>query len=322
MSRSSIRAMHSHFDIAVVGGGPAGHTAALYARRAGYAVCLIQGDQPGGQLTTTAHVENWPGDTFVGGADLMLRMGDQIEALGVTTIYDRVVVASTCHDGLHRLDLAGGIELNASAVILATGATAKWLGVDGEERLKNHGVSGCAICDGYFFKDRHVAVIGGGNSAVEEALYLSDICAHVTVIHRRDAFRAERILRDRLALKSNVDVLWNRQVQRFEGHDRLASISLGGTDGQLQSVAVDGAFVAIGHTPATAPFKDWIAQDPDGYITVRPGTTMTSRHGVFAAGDVADKVYRQAVTSAGSGCMAALDADRFIKLAGGQAHAA
>lgn len=305
--------MRSSSEIVVVGGGPAGHTAALYAVRAGHAVALVQGDQPGGQLTTTAHVENWPGDTMVGGTDLMLRMGEQIEALGVVTLHDTVTGARTLGDGSHRLSLSGGDEIDAAAVIIATGARANWLGVDGEERLKNNGVSGCAVCDGYFFRDRRVAVIGGGNSAVEEALYLSDLCERVYVVHRRDSFRAERILQDRLLARENVEVLWNRRVTSFAGEERLSSLALAGPDGAADLLVVDGAFVAIGHSPATEPFRGWVEQDADGYVILADRSTQTTRPGVFAAGDVADRVYRQAVTSAGSGCMAALDAHRYLK---------
>lgn len=304
--------MSEYVDVAVIGGGPAGHTAALYARRAGRGVCLIVGDQPGGQLTTTSHVENWPGDKSVGGADLMLRMTEQVDDLGVPTIYAKVNGSTTDSNGLHHLALDMDGPVVARTVILATGAQSRWLNAPGEEAFKNRGISGCATCDGYFFKDQDVAVIGGGSAAVEEALFLAEMCRSVHVIHRRDSFRAEQILCDRLALRDNIHVIWNATVSAFEGDTALRRISYTLNDGGTGKVEVTGGFVAIGHDPATAPFKDWVQMDDEGYVTLVGAGTKTSRAGVFAAGDVADKVYRQAVTSAGAGCMAALDADRYL----------
>ncbi|MBV6656850.1 MAG: FAD-dependent oxidoreductase [Devosiaceae bacterium] len=301
-------------DVAVVGGGPAGHTAALYARRAGRSVTLIQGEVPGGQLTTTSHVENWPGDKTIPGPDLMVRMLEQVEELGVDVIYDYVTEAQTDGDGLHALttDLSGNVR--ARTVILCTGAQALWLGAEGEERLKNAGISGCATCDGPFFAGQDVVVVGGGNTAVEEAIYLSDLCRKVTVVHRRDRFRAEAILVDRLRARDTIEVLFNRTVKAFGGEGKLEFVDLASTNGAGDlRVPAQGAFVAIGHKPATDAFTDWIECDADGYVrTHGVGGTLTSRQGVFAAGDVADKIYRQAITSAGAGCMAALDADRFL----------
>lgn len=307
--------MPDEVEVAVVGGGPAGHTAALYASRAGRRVALILGGQPGGQLTTTSDVENWPGDRRVDGADLMVRMTEQVEELGVPLVWDEVTACRSEPDGRHRLTLAAEDEMTARAVILATGARARWLGVEGEEAYKNHGISGCAVCDGFFFRGRDVIVVGGGNSAVEEAIYLSEMCRTVRVVHRRHRFRAEGILCDRLAARPNVEVIWNSVVRRFVGDDTLREVELSGADGAARHLPIDGAFVAIGHDPATAVFADWVERDAEGYVVVEPGGTRTSRSGVFAAGDVMDKVYRQAVTSANTGCMAALDADRYLKKA-------
>lgn len=303
----------AHFDVVVIGGGPAGHTAALYARRAGRSVAVIQGDVPGGQLTTTSHVENWPGDKLVPGPDLMVRMLEHVEELGVDMIYDRVMRAETETGGLHRLATEFSGQISARAVILCTGAQALWLKAEGEERLKNAGISGCATCDGPFFSGQDVVVIGGGNTAVEEAIYLSDLCRKVTVVHRRDTFRAEAVLTERLHARPNIEVLFDRTVKAFGGEERLEFVDLAstGAEGDMR-MPVQGAFVAIGHKPATAEFADWVDCDSEGYIVVQGGGTRTSRPGVFAAGDVVDKVYRQAITSAGAGCMAALDADRFL----------
>ncbi|QCI66593.1 NAD(P)/FAD-dependent oxidoreductase [Phreatobacter stygius] len=303
--------MASSFDIAVIGAGPAGYTAALYARRAGRSVALVQGGQPGGQLTTTSDVENWPGNLLIGGPELMARMAGQVEALGVNGIDDTVVTCRSSKD-VHRLDLAGGTPIDARAVIIATGAQARWLDAPGEAALRNRGVSGCAVCDGYFFRGHDVVVIGGGNTAVEEALYLSALCTTVTLVHRRDKLRADRLLQDRLAAKPNIALRWNTVVSAFLGDEDLTAVRLAGPAGGHEDLPAAGAFVAIGHDPATAFARGWIDLDRDGYVLIEPGGTATSRPGVFAAGDAADRRYRQAVTSAGTGCMAALDADRWL----------
>ncbi len=297
-------------DVAVIGAGPAGNTAALYAARAGRRVAVVQGHQPGGQLVTTAEIENWPGERLIGGPALMERLMAQVAGLGVATIDDAVVAAAT-PGGHHRLSLASGASLDARTVIVATGARARWLGLPGEAALQARGLSACAICDGYFFQGQDVAVIGGGNTAVEEALFLSRLARRVTVVHRGSGFRAARILQDRLALCDNVTVRWRTTIDAFLGCDRLEGLVLRQGD-SLATLPVAGAFVAIGHDPATGPFRGWLDLDDGGYIVTEPGTTRTRRAGVFAAGDVVDRVYRQAVTSAGTGCMAALDADRYL----------
>lgn len=296
-------------DVAVIGAGPAGNTAALYAARAGREVAIIRGHQPGGQLTTTAEIENWPGEALIGGPELMERLMAQVAGLGVAAIDDAVTGAAT--DGHHHLALASGGTVTARTVIVATGARARWLGLPREAELQTRGLSACAICDGYFFRGADVAVIGGGNTAVEEALFLSRLARQVTIIHRGGSFRAERILQDRLAQCDNVAVRWRTTVDALLGEDRLEGLVLRQGDG-LTTLPVAGAFVAIGHDPATEAFRGWLDLDDGGYIVTEPGSTRTRRPGVFAAGDVVDRVYRQAVTSAGSGCMAALDADRFL----------
>jgi thioredoxin reductase (NADPH) len=304
-------------QLLILGAGPAGYTAAIYAARAGRSPILVTGMQPGGQLTITTDVENYPGFAEpIQGPWLMEQMKAQAEHVGTTIIQDVITEADLSRRPFRCLGDSGD-SYEADALIIATGALARWLGAPGEKELSGFGVSACATCDGFFFRGKKVAVIGGGNSAVEEALYLSNLAAHVTVIHRRGAFRAEKILQQRLFAKPNVTVLWHRVVEEF-----LAS---GGTiktlralrlkdprSGQTSELAVDGAFVAIGHEPATALFRGQIAMDAAGYIETVPGTTRTSIPGVFAAGDVQDKVYRQAVTAAGTGCMAALDAEKFL----------
>jgi thioredoxin reductase (NADPH) len=296
-------------DVAVIGAGPAGNTAALYAARAGRQVAIIRGHQPGGQLTTTSEIENWPGEALIGGAELMERLMAQVAALGVATIDDAVTGAAS--DDHHRLALASGDTLAARTVIVATGARARWLGLAREAELLTRGLSACAICDGYFSRGADVAVIGGGNTAVEEALFLARLARQVTIVHRGSAFRAERILQDRLARCDNVAVRWQTTVDGFLGEDRLEGLMLRQSD-VLSTLPVAGAFIAIGHDPATEAFRGWLDLDDGGYIVTAPGSTRTRRSGVFAAGDVVDRVYRQAVTSAGTGCMAALDADRFL----------
>ena len=314
MTDATETAVTTPYDVVVLGGGPAGLTAALYARRAGRSVALVQGNQPGGQLTTTRHVENWPGDKTVGGADLMVRMADQVEALGVDLIIDEAQACRTEADGHHTITLSLEAPLSARAVIVATGAQARWLGVAGEDEFKNRGISGCAVCDGPFFEARDVVVVGGGDSAVEEAIALSELCRTVRVVHRRDRFRAERVLCDRLAARENVSVIWNARVRAFSGDDMLREVEIEAVaNGTRRTLATDGAFVAIGHDPATEMLDGWVDRDADGYVSVTPGTTQSSRLGVFAAGDVMDKVYRQAITSAGTGCMAALDAERYLR---------
>jgi len=300
----------------ILGSGPAGWTAAIYAARAGLTPLVVEGIQSGGQLTITTDVENYPGFAEpVQGPWLVQQMRLQAERMGARVAADHIV----------DVDLVGppftligdsGATYRSNALIIATGARARWLNVPGEERLKGFGVSACATCDGFFFRSKHVAVVGGGNTAVEEALYLANLAAKVTVIHRRDSFRAERILQDRLFAHPRVAVVWNATVAEIVGSDvppsvtglRLADMATG----QISEVPIDGVFVAIGHEPATGLFRGKLDLAASGYIKVLPGTVTTSIAGVFAAGDVADDIYRQAVTAAGMGCMAALDAERFL----------
>jgi thioredoxin reductase (NADPH) len=300
----------------ILGSGPAGLTAAIYGARAGMKPILVQGIQPGGQLMTTTDVENYPGFAdVIQGPWLMEQMQKQAEHVGTRLMYDTVVEVDVSQRPF-RLIGDGGDVYEGDTLVIATGAQAKWLGLDSEEALKGKGVSACATCDGFFYRGKKVAVIGGGNTAVEEALYLTNHSPDVTIIHRRDHFRAEKILQDRLFAHKGVTVRWNTEVAEFVdggGTAGLVALQLRDTvTGELSRLDVDGGFVAIGHHPATELFRGHIALDDDHYITVETGTTKTSVPGVFACGDVMDKHYRQAVTAAGSGCMAALDAERFL----------
>ena len=314
-SRPAAPAGARHARVLIIGSGPAGYTAAVYAARAMLEPVLVQGIQPGGQLTITTDVENWPGDAAVMGPDLMARMEAHARAMGTEIVADHIA----------SLDLArrpfeargdGGTVYTADALILATGAQAKWLGLPSEEHFKGFGVSACATCDGFFYRGKAVAVVGGGNTAVEEALFLTNFASKVTLIHRRDTLRAEKILQDRLFKHPKVEVIWNHEVEEVLGaHDprgvdglRLRSTA----DGAAHEIAVDGFFVAIGHAPSSELVVDWLDTHHGGYVVTKPDSTATSIPGVFAAGDLTDHVYRQAVTSAGMGCMAALEAERFL----------
>ncbi|MFV0624583.1 thioredoxin-disulfide reductase [Sphingomonas sp. ac-8] len=300
----------------ILGSGPAGLSAAIYGARAGMNPIVVQGIQPGGQLTTTTDVENYPGFAeVIQGPWLMEQMQAQAEHVGTRMMYDTIVEVDVSQRPF-RLIGDGGDVYEGEVLVIATGAQARWLGLDSEEALKGKGVSACATCDGFFYRGKKVAVIGGGNTAVEEALYLTNHSPDVTIIHRRDSFRAERILQERLFAHESVNVLWNKKVERFldgGGNVGLVGIELKDTvTGELSELAVDGGFVAIGHHPATELFRGHVELDDDGYIVVEKGSTRTNVPGVFACGDVTDKVYRQAVTAAGTGCMAALDAERFL----------
>lgn len=313
--------------VLIIGSGPAGYTAAIYAARANLQPVLVQGREPGGQLMVTTDVENYPGfKDPIQGPWLMEQMKAQAEHVGTKMIWDYI----------EDIDLSkrpfvakgeGGDTYVAQTVIIATGAQAKWLGIEAEEKFRGLGVSACATCDGFFFKGQDVAVIGGGNSAVEEALYLSGIAKTVTVVHRRDSFRSEKILQDRLFAKPNVKVLWDHAVEDIEGVERGKGDNPGMTGlkvknvktGAVQTLPVTGMFVAIGHSPSTSLFKGKLKMDETGYLITAPDSTATDIPGVFAAGDVKDHVYRQAVTAAGMGCMAALEADRFLAAKGAQA---
>ncbi|NJS14660.1 MAG: thioredoxin-disulfide reductase [Sphingopyxis sp.] len=300
----------------IIGSGPAGYTAAIYAARAGMAPIVVQGIQPGGQLTITTDVENYPGfRSVVQGPWLMEEMQAQAEHVGTKVIWDTIVNVDLSQRPFRATGDGGDVYVG-DTLIIATGAQAKWLGVAGEQELGGKGVSACATCDGFFYRGKKVVVIGGGNTAVEEALYLTNHSDNVTLIHRRDSLRCEKILADRLFAHPKISVMWNKRVDRFvagEGTAGLIGVDLVDTvTGAVSHEPTDGAFVAIGHKPATELFAGQLPMHDGGYLNVEPGTARTSIAGVFAAGDVADHVYRQAVTAAGMGCMAALDAERFL----------
>jgi len=308
-----------HTRLLIIGSGPAGYTAAVYGARAMLEPIVIEGIQPGGQLTITTEVENWPGDVEVQGPALMQRMAAHAKATGAELVSDHIA----------RLELDkrpftaigdGGTVYTADAVVLATGAQARWLGLPSEELYKGFGVSACATCDGFFYRGREVVVVGGGNTAVEEALFLTNFASKVTLVHRRDELRAEKILQDRLFRHPKIETIWHQLVDEVIGEKdprgvtgvRLRDVR----DGSERVVPCDGVFVAIGHAPASALVEGQLELHHGGYVVTRPGSTATSIPGVFAAGDIADPVYRQAVTSAGMGCMAALDAERFLAALG------
>ena len=302
--------------LAVLGSGPAGYTAAIYAARAGLSPIIIQGIQPGGQLTTTTDVENYPGfRDVIQGPWLMEEMQAQAEHVGTKVIWDHVTEVDLTRRPF-RLTGDGGAQYFADALVIATGAQAKYLGLPSEEHMKGRGVSACATCDGFFYRGKRVAVIGGGNTAVEEALYMTNHSHDVTLIHRRDALRAEKILQDRLFANPHIKLIWDSEVAEFvaggEPETLVALDVKNRRTGEVTRVPVEGAFVAIGHKPATELFAGKLDLDEDGYIKVEPGTTKTNVPGVFACGDVMDKIYRQAVTAAGTGCMAALDAEKYL----------
>ena len=310
-----------HNRLLILGSGPAGYTAAVYAARAALKPALITGIEVGGQMTTTTDVDNWPGDDEgVMGPDLMERMKRHAERFGTELLNDHIKAVDLAQ---RPFQLNGDSQTySCDALIVATGATAKYLGLDSEEAFKGRGVSACATCDGFFYKDKLVVVVGGGNTAVEEALYLSNIASHVTVIHRRDSFRAEKILAKRLIGKTqaqgNVSIEWDHELDEVLGDDAgVTGVRIKHTQNErAKEIPVHGAFIAIGHTPNTAIFEGQLDMS-GGYIQVKTGSegyaTQTNVPGVFAAGDVADPIYRQAVTSAGTGCMAALDAERFLE---------
>ncbi|MHA6317611.1 thioredoxin-disulfide reductase [Altererythrobacter sp. CAU 1778] len=300
----------------IIGSGPAGLSAAIYGARAGMEPIVVQGLQPGGQLTITTDVENYPGfRDVIQGPWLMQEMQAQAEHVGTRMMWDTITEVDIAGGSPFRAKGDSGDEYVGDVLVIATGAQAKWLGVPGEADLGGKGVSACATCDGFFYRGRKVAVIGGGNTAVEEALYLTNHSDDVTLIHRRDELRSEKILQDRLFKSNKISTMWNKTVKSFEaGEDgMLDHLVLEDTQtGELSTLQVDGAFVAIGHAPSTELFKGKLPMDKTGYLIVEPGTPKTEVPGVFACGDVMDHTYRQAVTAAGTGCMAALDAERFL----------
>ncbi|WP_374440818.1 thioredoxin-disulfide reductase [Stella sp.] len=318
-------AQRHHSKVLIIGGGPAGYTAAIYAARANLEPLLVEGMQPGGQLTITTDVENYPGFAdVIQGPWLMEQMRRQAEHVGARLIGDLVVSCDLTQRPFRAVGDSGD-EYIADSVVIATGAQARWLGLPSEETYRGAGVSACATCDGFFFRGRKVAVIGGGNTAVEEALYLTNHASEVVLIHRRDRLRAEKILQDRLFRHPKVRVVWDAVVEEVLGGGtppgvtgvRLRDVK----SGAISELEVEGVFVAIGHTPVTELFRGQLALDGEGYILTRPDSTATDIEGVFAAGDVRDKIYRQAVTAAGLGCMAALEAERWLAGIEDAAHA-
>ena len=307
---------HHHSKVVIVGSGPAGYTAAIYAARAMLKPMLIQGIQPGGQLTITTDVENYPGfAATIQGPWLMDQMQAQAEHVGTEIITDTITDVDLTRRPFKMMGDSGD-TYTADAVIICTGAQARWLGLPSEDQFKGHGVSACATCDGFFFRGKDVVVVGGGNTAVEEALFLTKFARKVTVVHRRDHFRAEKILQERLFNNHKIDVIWDAALDEVTGTQKPVAVTgvrlKNVKTGQITALPVDGVFIAIGHAPATEVFKGKIALRPSGYIITQPGTVATNIPGVFAAGDVTDDIYRQAVTAAGMGCMAALDAERFL----------
>jgi thioredoxin reductase (NADPH) len=303
-------------NLVIIGSGPAGYTAAIYAARAMLEPVLIQGLEPGGQLTITTEVENYPGFAdVIQGPWLMEQMEQQAAHVGTRLVRDVVTEVDFARRPF-TLKCDSGDEYVADAVIIATGAQAKWLGLPSEQKFKGFGVSACATCDGFFYRGKEVLVVGGGNTAVEEALFLTNFASKVTVVHRRDSFRAEKILQDRLFKNPKVEVVWDTVVEEVLGNDQPPSVTAvrlkNVRTGAAEDRNFDGVFVAIGHAPATEIFKGKVDMRPNGYIVTEPGTTNTNVPGVFAAGDVTDETYRQAVTAAGMGCMAALDAERYL----------
>ena len=305
-----------HSKVLIIGSGPAGYTVAIYAARAMLEPTLVQGLQPGGQLTITTDVENYPGyGDVIQGPWLMEQMQEQAKNVGTNIINDIIKsVDFKCKP--FKAISESGTEYTADSVIISTGAQARWLGLDSEKKFQGYGVSACATCDGFFFKEKKVAVIGGGNSAVEEALYLTNFASKVYLVHRRDELRAEKILQDRLFKNEKVECVWDSELKEIVGDEdplNVKSINIKNTKtNETSNIELDGVFVAIGHDPATQIFRDQVEMDEDGYIITKPDSTLTNVEGVYAAGDVKDKIYRQAVTAAGMGCMAALEAEKYL----------
>ncbi|MBM3432052.1 MAG: thioredoxin-disulfide reductase [Bacteroidetes bacterium] len=306
-----------HVSCLIIGSGPAGYTAAIYASRAGLKPVLYQGIQPGGQLTITTEVENYPGyPDGIQGPDMMVHFEKQAARMGTDIRYG-LATAVDFSGPVHRIQIDEEKWIEANSVIISTGASAKWLGLESEHRLNGHGVSACAVCDGFFFKGKEVAIVGAGDTAAEEALYLSKICSKVNMIVRRGEMRASKIMQDRVLKTANIQVYWHSVTEEVLGDKVVSGVRILNTEtNQHTELSVSAFFVAIGHQPNSDIFKPWLEMDEAGYIKTIPGSSRTNIEGVFAAGDVQDKTYRQAVTAAGSGCMAALDAERYLSAAG------
>lgn len=314
-------AKETHYSVCIIGSGPAGYTAAIYTGRANLKPALIQGIQPGGQLTVTTEVDNFPGfETGIQGPELMTKMEEQAKRFNTEVIFD--IVSKVDLDPARkpgepfRLTCDSGDVYTCDALIIATGASARWLGLESEKRLSGYGVSACATCDGFFFRNQEVAVVGGGDTAVEEAMFLTNFASKVSIIHRRDALRAEKVMQERMLANPKIQPVWNSVVEEIIGDPKAGGVSgvkvKNVKTGESQTIAVTGIFIAIGHTPNTSLFEGQLEKDSDHYLITQPDSTATSIPGVFAAGDVQDKTFRQAVTAAGSGCMAALEAERYL----------
>jgi len=305
-----------HSRLIILGSGPAGYTAAIYASRAMLEPTLLTGIEPGGQMTITTDVENYPGfSEIIQGPWLMEQMKEQAVNVGTEVVFDTIVKVNLS-DKPFELISDSGSEYTCDALIISTGAQAKWLGLDSEEKFKGYGVSACATCDGFFFKDKRVLVVGGGNTAAEEALFLTNFASKVTLIHRRDSLRSEKILQERLFINEKIEIMWNSEIKKVIGKEEPlmvegAIVNDKVTD-QNKKIEADGIFIAIGHSPSSQIFKDQLEINKNGYINTKPDSTVTSIEGVFAAGDVTDEKYRQAVTAAGMGCMAALEAEDYL----------
>jgi thioredoxin reductase (NADPH) len=297
----------------IIGSGPAGYTAAIYAARANLKPMLYQGIQPGGQLTITTEVENYPGfPEGVQGPELMIHFEKQAQRMGADLRYGLATKVDFSQQP-YKVWIDEDKLIEADAVIIATGASAKWLNIESEQRLNGYGVSACAVCDGFFFRGKEVAIVGAGDTAAEEALYLSKLCSTVHMLVRRDEMRASKVMQDRVKNAANIKIYWNSETDEVLGNKTVDGVRIKNRQtGETQEIPIKGFFVAIGHNPNSEIFKGWLDMDEAGYIMTQPGTAKTNIEGVFAAGDVQDKIYRQAVTAAGSGCMAALDAERYL----------
>jgi thioredoxin reductase (NADPH) len=313
MDKNDIEKVHC----LIIGSGPAGYTAAIYASRANLKPLLYQGIQPGGQLTITTEVENYPGyPDGIQGPDMMVHFEKQAARMGADIRFGLATKVDFSSKPF-KVWIDEEKEIHADAVIIATGASAKWLGLESEQRFNGFGVSACAVCDGFFFRNKEVAIVGAGDTAAEEALYLSKLCTTVHMFVRKDQMRASKVMQDRVLNAPNIKVYWNTETEEIIGDKNVKAVRIkNNKSGETQEIPVSGFFVAIGHQPNSDIFKDWLDMDEAGYIKTIPGTSKTNIEGVFAAGDVQDKIYRQAVTAAGSGCMAALDAERYLGAAG------